>query len=119
MNVVSASILFSGFKLNVTSTCSLSSSGLVGPVAAGDALGRAAFPVSGEAFGVGVALAVSMGDGLAVGSAIAGEATGAGVEPGVLVGEGFAGGTVSLGCGDSAGAGLTLGDAPGVDVGVG
>jgi hypothetical protein len=59
-----------------------------------------------------------MGDGLGVVSAIDGEATGEGVEPGVSEGDGFGGGTVSLGCGDAA-AGVTLGDASGVDVGVG
>jgi hypothetical protein len=59
-----------------------------------------------------------MGDGLMVFSAIDGEAAGEGVELGVSEGDGF-GGTVWLGCGDSAAAGVTLGDASGVDVGVG
>jgi hypothetical protein len=135
MKAVRASILFSGVRLKVTSTCSFSSAELAGPVVEGDAVGRVTFSVTGEVPGdasgeasgfdcvaglsCGVALVVSTGDGFVVGSAIEGEAAGEAVTDGVSDGDGFGGGTVSVGCGDCAAAGAALGDASGVDEGVG
>jgi hypothetical protein len=74
MNAIKASILAAGFRLRVTSTCSFSSSGQLGPPIAGDALGRVTFSIETLAggcavgLGCGVAVATSSGDGLAVGS---------------------------------------------------